>query len=45
METWADISKANEILNWQPEVDVDEGLKFTVDWHLENKEWLKDIKL
>ena len=44
-ETWADISKAKKILNWQPEVDVDEGLRLTVDWHLENKEWLKDIKL
>ena len=45
LETWADISKAKKILKWQPEVDVDKGLELTIDWHLENKEWLKDIKL
>lgn len=43
LETWADISKANKILNWEPTIDFDEGLKKTVDWYFENKHWLKDI--
>ena len=44
-ETWADITKAEEILGWKPEIDIDEGLKRTVEWYLENKSWLKDISL
>ena len=44
-ETWADISKAKKLLDWQPEIDLEEGLKRTVEWYLKNKEWLKDISL
>lgn len=44
-ETWADISKAKRILNWEPKTDLKEGLKKTVQWYIENREWLKDIKL
>ncbi|WP_457644243.1 SDR family NAD(P)-dependent oxidoreductase [Persephonella sp.] len=44
-ETWADIEKAEKILGWHPEISIDEGLKRTVQWYIENREWLKDIKL
>jgi len=43
--TWADISKAEKLLNWKPKIDIDEGLKRTVEWYMENKSWLKDISL
>jgi UDP-glucuronate 4-epimerase len=45
METWADITKAGSLLGWKPEIGLDEGLRRTVDWYLDNKSWLKDIKL
>lgn len=45
METWADISKAERLLGWQPRIDVREGLQRCVDWYLENKSWLKDIEV
>ncbi len=32
-----DISKARQVLGWKPSVSVDEGLKATVDWYLQNK--------
>lgn len=41
--TWADISKASEILDWQPEVTLDDGITSTVEWYLENKNWLSEI--
>ncbi len=44
-ETWADITKAELILGWKPKINFDEGLKRTIQWYLDNKEWLKDIKL
>jgi UDP-glucuronate 4-epimerase len=43
--TWADISKAGELLGWKPEIGLDEGLRRTVDWYLRNRDWLKDIVL
>ena len=44
-ETWADITKAELILGWKPKVSFDEGLKRTIDWYIQNRDWLKDIKL
>jgi len=44
-ETWADITKAQKILGWTPSVGIDEGLKKSIDWYLENKSWLKGIKI
>ena len=44
-ETWADIEKAKKLLGWKPKIDLKEGLKITVTWYLENKNWLKDISL
>ena len=41
--TWADISKARQLLNWQPTISLDKGLEKTVEWYYENKSWLKDI--
>jgi len=43
--TWADISEAKKILGWRPSVNLEDGIKRTVDWYLENKNWLRDIKL
>ncbi|MDD5101916.1 MAG: GDP-mannose 4,6-dehydratase [Endomicrobiaceae bacterium] len=43
--TWADISQAKKILNWQPTVSLEKGIKNTVEWYLENKYWFKNIKL
>ena len=42
-ETWADISKASLLLNWKPEISFEEGIKRSVEWHVNNRNWLKDI--
>ena len=44
-ETRADIAKANSLLDWRPEVSFEEGLRKTVDWYLENREWVRELKL
>jgi len=44
-ETWADISKAKRLLNWEPKVSFETGLDRSVEWYLENKSWAKDIQL
>jgi len=43
--TWADIKKAEKMLNWKPLVKLDEGIKRTVDWTKNNWEWVKNIKI
>ena len=45
VSTWADISKAGKILNWKPTVSLEQGIKNTVNWYLENKSWFKNVKL
>ena len=42
--TWADISKAKELLNWRPEVNIEEGIQNTVEWYLENREWVRNVE-
>ncbi len=43
--TWADISKADRLLDWRPRVGLDEGLKACVDWYVENQPWSRQIVL
>jgi nucleoside-diphosphate-sugar epimerase len=43
--TWAEIGKAKRLLGWEPEVSIEEGLKKTVDWSLENIELVKAVNL
>jgi UDP-glucuronate 4-epimerase len=45
METWADIEKAKNLLDWEPQVSLDEGLEKSVSWYMQNREWLKDIQV
>ncbi|MFA5167952.1 MAG: GDP-mannose 4,6-dehydratase [Candidatus Omnitrophota bacterium] len=43
--TWADISEAKKTLRWFPKVSLEQGIKRTVDWYLDNKSWLSKIKV
>lgn len=38
-----DATKINKELGWQPSVTFEEGLSKTIDWYLENKEWLQHV--
>lgn len=44
-ETWADITKARQLLGWQPSIAPNEGFQRTVDWYLANRDWLRDVQL
>jgi nucleoside-diphosphate-sugar epimerase len=44
-ETWADISKAERLLGWKPQVAPEVGFQKSVDWYLENKQWCSHVKL
>ncbi len=38
-----DASKINKELGWHPSVTFEEGLSITIDWYLQNGEWLKHV--
>ncbi len=38
-----DASKINKELGWSPTVTFEEGLNKTIDWYLNNNEWLKNV--
>ena len=38
-----DASKINKELGWEPSVTFEEGLEKTINWYLENEEWLKNV--
>jgi nucleoside-diphosphate-sugar epimerase len=42
-ETWADITKAGRLLGWQPQVSPEEGFRQSVEWHVANHGWLKNV--
>ena len=38
-----DATKLNKDLGWKPSVTFEEGLSKTVDWYLENEQWLNNV--
>jgi dTDP-glucose 4,6-dehydratase len=38
-----DASKINKELGWKPSVTFEEGLSQTIDWYLQNTEWLQNV--
>lgn len=38
-----DATKINQELGWAPSVTFEEGLSKTIDWYLENEEWLRHV--
>jgi len=44
-ETWADITKAREILGWVPRISPEEGFARSVNWYLANRDLVQSIQL
>ncbi|WP_372936473.1 dTDP-glucose 4,6-dehydratase [Mariniphaga sediminis] len=38
-----DASKLKNELGWEPSLQFEEGIQKTIDWYLENKEWLNNV--
>ncbi len=38
-----DASKIEKELNWKPSLEFEEGLDKTVDWYLENSDWIEEV--
>ena len=41
--TWADVGKAERLLDWRSGVSFEEGIRRAAEWYLENRDWAKDV--
>jgi len=44
LATWANIGKAEEKLDWRPQVGFEEGVRRLVDWYRENRDWARKLE-
>lgn len=42
--TWADISRARDLLGWTPKVKIEEGIERTVKWYLQNRQMVQALR-
>ena len=42
---WADVTKAREMLGWEPLVSLDEGISRLVTWYLDERAWARELIL
>ena len=40
---WADVRKAGELLGWEPQVDLREGVRRLSEWYNAERDWAKDV--
>ncbi len=43
LANWADISKARQLLGWQPRVGLAEGVKKLVEWYAAERSWASEV--
>jgi nucleoside-diphosphate-sugar epimerase len=41
----ADVSKAGELLGWEPQISLQEGIARSVEWYLTNRDWASKLRL
>ena len=41
---WADVTRAKEILGWEPQFTLEKGVPETIDWYLENRDWASQLE-
>lgn len=43
--SWADTSKARELLGWSPQLSLDKGIQELVAWYRENYDWASQVNI
>jgi len=43
LTSWADVNKAKQLLGWEPQVDLREGVKRLVEWYNAERAWAREI--
>lgn len=40
---WADVTKAGIVLNWQPQISLEAGIRRLVEWYAAERSWARNI--
>ena len=40
---WANVEKARQVLGWEPQVSLDEGIAALVDWYMQERAWTSQV--
>ena len=41
---WANVEKAQQLLGWQPEISLDEGVSNLIHWYQAERSWASQIQ-
>ncbi len=41
--SWADVSKAKDLLGWMPEVPLEKGIPKIIDWYMQERSWASQV--
>ncbi|MHB8806424.1 MAG: GDP-mannose 4,6-dehydratase [Anaerolineaceae bacterium] len=41
--SWADVSKANKLLGWVPQVSLEKGIPLLIDWYMQERAWASQV--
>jgi nucleoside-diphosphate-sugar epimerase len=44
LSNWADVSKARQLLGWEPQVSLEAGITCLADWYLKERSWASTIR-
>ncbi len=44
LTNWADVTKARQLLAWQPQVSLEDGVSCLADWYLAERAWANEIR-
>ncbi|BCB97099.1 nucleotide sugar epimerase [Dissulfurispira thermophila] len=42
--TWADINSSKERLGWSPKTSIEDGIEQTVNWYIQNRDFVRNLK-
>ena len=43
--SWADVSKAKEVLGWSPKFNLDQGMQKVVEWYRQEYSWVSQVEV
>ena len=41
--SWADVSKANKLLDWVPQISLEKGIPLLIDWYMQERAWASQV--
>jgi len=41
--SWADVSKANKLLGWVPQISLEKGIPLLIDWYMQERAWASQV--